>query len=164
VRDHSLALLTATTTDVPADTSPSPSGDPAPPEAEDDSITGRVVQFTAGTTTIDVTITEDTPATRDFLSMLPLTLSFEEFNGREKIAYLPRALDIGTTPGSDPEDGDLIYYVPWGNLGFYYNTAGVGFSDDVLRIGTFNASIGQLERLEGERATVDMVSSPVPEG
>ena len=76
-----------------------------------------------------MTIDEDNPAVRDFLSMLPLTLTLEEFAGREKIAYLPRELAHGGSPGSDPEDGDLIYYVPWGNIGFYYNTAGIGYSD-----------------------------------
>jgi hypothetical protein len=39
-----------------------------------------------------VTIGEDNPAVRDFLSMLPLSLTLEEFNGPEKIAYLPRKL------------------------------------------------------------------------
>jgi len=53
--------------------------------------------------------------------MLPLTLALEEFNGREKISYLPRRLDTAGSGGSDPKDGDLIYFVPWGNLGFYYN-------------------------------------------
>ena len=78
--------------------------------------------------------------------MLPLTLRFEEFNGREKISYLPRPLDTTDTPGSDPEDGDLIYYAPWGNLGFYYNAAGIGFSDDVIHLGTYNATAERAHR------------------
>ena len=35
----------------------------------------------------------DNPVTRDFLSMLPLTLEFEDLAGNEKISYLPRDLD-----------------------------------------------------------------------
>jgi hypothetical protein len=50
---------------------------------------------------------EDNPAVCYFLSMLPLTLTLEEFAGREKIAYLPRELAHAGSPGSDPEDGDL---------------------------------------------------------
>jgi hypothetical protein len=86
------------------------------------------VRFTAGDTSVDVTIGADNATTRDLLSMLPLTVTFEEFNGREKIGYLPRRLNTTGSPGSEPDDNHLIYYVPWGNLGFYYNTAGVAYS------------------------------------
>jgi Cyclophilin-like family len=70
---------TATTALVPAASSPDPSH-------ASSTIEGTVVRFTAGDTHIDVTLDADNPTTRDFLSMLPLTLSFEEFNGREKIS------------------------------------------------------------------------------
>ncbi len=116
-----------------------------------------MVRFSAGSTSVEVTIDEDNPAVRDWLAMLPLTLRLEEFNGREKIAYLPRELAHAGSPGSDPEDGDLIYYVPWGNLGFYYNTAGIGYSDQTIHLGTYNASLAQLEQLEGQEVTVELV-------
>ena len=35
-------------------------------------------------------VLNDHPAVRDFLSMLPLTVTFEDYNGIEKIGYLPR--------------------------------------------------------------------------
>jgi hypothetical protein len=54
------------------------------------------------------------------------------------------------SPGSDPENGDLIYFVPWGNLGFYYNTEGIGYSDQTLHLGTYDATVEQLGRLEGQ--------------
>ena len=94
------------------------------PDGTADQVAGTAVRFSAGSTAVEVTIGADHPAVRNVLAMLPLTLRLEEFNGREKIAYLPRKLAHAGSPGSDPEDGDLIYYVPWGNLGFYYNTAG----------------------------------------
>jgi hypothetical protein len=116
-----------------------------------------VVRFSAGSTSVEVTIDQDNPAVRDFLSMLPLTLKLEEFAGREKIGYLPRKLAYSGSPGSDPEDGDLIYYVPWGNIGFYYNTTGIGYSDQTIHLGTYKASLGQLEQLEGHAVTVEVV-------
>jgi hypothetical protein len=115
------------------------------------------VRFTGGSTSVDVTIGEDNPAVRDLLSMLPLTLTLEEFNGREKIAYPPRKLAHAGSPGSDPEDGDLIYYTPWGNLGFYYNTSGIGYSDQTIHLGTYQASLEQLTQLEGQPVTVEVV-------
>jgi len=138
----------------------SPSTAPVEPEEDRDaadSIAGTVVRFASEEAQVDVTIDEDTPAVRDFLSMLPLTLELEEFSGREKIAYLPRELDAAGTPGSDPENGDLIYYTPWGNLGFYYNAEGIGYSDTDLHIGTYDATREQLDLLEGEGVTVEIM-------
>jgi hypothetical protein len=120
-------------------------------------VVGTVVQFSAGSTAVEVTVDQDNPAVRDFLSMLPLTLTLEEFAGREKIAYLPRELGHDGSPGSDPEDGDLIYYVPSGNIGFYYNTAGIGYSDQTIHLGTFDASLDQLEQLESRDVIVEVV-------
>ncbi len=45
-----------------------------------------IVRFSTGLTSVDVTIDADNPAVRDFLAMLPLTLTVEEFAGREKLA------------------------------------------------------------------------------
>ena len=104
-----------------------------------------------------MTIDEDTPAVHDFLSMLPLTLRLDEFAGREKIAYLPRQLAHDGSPGSDPEDGHLIYYVPWGNIGFYYNAAGIGYSDQTIHLGAYTASLDELQQVEGRDVTVEVV-------
>ena len=138
------------------------SAQPASPPATDAAeapareIVGAIVRFSSRAGAVDVTIGEDSPAVRDFLSTLPLTLTLEEHAGREKIAYLPRELRHSSSSGSDPENGDLIYFVPWGNLGFYYNADGIGYSDDTLHIGTYDATRAELERLEGE-VTVDRV-------
>jgi hypothetical protein len=135
-----------------AETTPVPRSTP-----QSNGVEGTVVRFTADGTSVDVTIGRDNVATRDFVSMLPLTLRLEEFAGREKIADLPRRLDVDGAPGSDPENGDLIYFVPWGNLGFYYNTEGIGFSDETINLGTYMASRQQLERLENRDVTVEVV-------
>ncbi len=140
-----------------SDTQPT-SPQPATTSADSDArqIVGTIVRFSSNATSVDVTIGEDNPAVRDFLSMLPLTITLEEFAGREKISYLPRALSHRGSPGSDPESGDLIYFVPWGNLGFYYNAEGIGYSDDTIHLGTYDASLDRLERLEGE-VTVEVI-------
>lgn len=143
----------ATPTVAVNDATPSPSTSAQQP-AE---VVGTLVRFTSDRTTVDVTVGEDSPGVRDFLSMLPLELSVEEFAGAEKIAYLPRELNYEGSPGSDPEDGDLIYYTSWGNLGFYYDTTGVGYSDATLHIGTYNATEEQLSLLEGGTVTVETV-------
>lgn len=132
------------------------SATPTPVEAPTQ-VEGTVVRFTSERTTVEVTIGEDSPGVRDFLSLLPTELVVEELAGAEKIAYLPRELDYEGSPGSDPEDGDLIYYTPWGNLGFYYDATGIGYSDATLLIGTYRATEQQLALLEGGTVTVEIV-------
>lgn len=146
-----------TDTPAPSTIASSPPASSGTPDGGVDHVVGTVVRFSARSTSVEVTIDEDNPAVRDFLAMLPLTLTLEEFAGREKIAYLPRALAQAGSPGSDPEDGDLIYYVPWGNLGFYYNTTGIGYSDQTTHLGTYDASRDQLEQLVGQDVNVAVV-------
>jgi hypothetical protein len=140
------------TDDRPAATAPqsAPGSADSGTAADSADVAGTIVRFTSESVSVDVTIDQDSPAARDFVAMPPLTLEVEGFSGREKIAYLPEELDHEGTPGSDPEDGDLIYFVPWGNLGFYYDTEGVGYSDQTLHLGAYEAPLETLEALEGE--------------
>ena len=118
-----------------------------------------MVRFTVGSTSVDVTIGEDNPAVRDFLSMLPLTLGFTDFNAMEKISYLPRRLTTQGSTGRAPANGDLIYFVPWGNLGFFYNIArrDASFDDRVIPIGKVETGYERLNELETGPVTVEVV-------
>lgn len=69
----------------------------------------------------DVTL-YDTPAANALYDMLPLELTFEDFNGIEKIAYMDNELPTEGEPDEfDPNVGDLCLYAPWGNLSIFYN-------------------------------------------
>lgn len=152
-----LALAACTSAREPATPAPGTATPPASTPGTARHVQGAIVRFATGGYSVDVTVGADTPAVRDFLSMLPLRLPFEELSGREKIAYLPRKLNTDGSPGSDPENGDLIYFVPWGNLGFYYNAAGIEYSDDTLHIGKYKATAEQLKQLENGEVTVTLV-------
>ena len=121
-----------------------------------DNVVGTVVRFSNESHQVDVTIGEDNPTVRDLLSRLPLTMQFEEYAGREKIGYFDPKLETEGSPGSDPEDGDLIYFVPWGNFGFYYDASGIGYSDETIHLGTYVATPEELQRLEGT-VTIDVL-------
>lgn len=112
-------------------------------------------RFTVGDTEIMVRIA-DNPTSRDFVSMLPLTLDFRDFNATEKISFLSRRLTTQGSPGSAPANRDLIYYVPWGNLGFFYNAPG-GYSDQVIMIGTVETGYERLDDLETGPVSVELV-------
>ena len=56
-------------------------------------------------------VLEDNPAGRDFLSMLPLTLTVKDYNGTEKIGNPPRVISTEDMPDSiEPSAGDLTFY------------------------------------------------------
>lgn len=91
----------------------------------------------------------DNDATADFVSMLPLTLTFEDYNNTEKIATLPRELNIGSAPTNcDPNVGTFAYYAPWGNLSVFYND--FRESDSLIPLGTFVSGIDIFAETDGE--------------
>jgi hypothetical protein len=131
------------------------SATPEPSTTGPDTAEARV-RFTAGDAEIIVR-TADNPTSRDFVSMLPLTLDFQDFAGNEKISYLPRRLTTEGSTGSSPANGDLTYYVPWGNLAFFYNADG-GYSDQLIMIGTIESGYELLDDLEDGPVTVDLIT------
>ena len=78
------------------------------------------VKLTIGEAVLYATL-EDNSASRSLLAQLPLSLSFSDYNGTEKIAYPDEVLDVSDAPDScDPDVGTLAYYQPWGNLCIFY--------------------------------------------
>jgi hypothetical protein len=66
-------------------------------------------------------ILNDSKPAKDFLSLLPLTLKMTDYNRIEKVAVLPRQLNLDGAPSSfDPSAGDICTYTPWGNFVVYY--------------------------------------------
>lgn len=81
----------------------------------------------------------DNPVTRDFLSLLPLTLKLEDYAGTEKISQLPRKLTVKDVPaGFDPSVGDITYYAPWGNLAIFHRD--FGYADGLINLGSLDDS------------------------
>ncbi|RLQ89632.1 cyclophilin-like fold protein [Notoacmeibacter ruber] len=86
---------------------------------------------------------DDTQVARDFASLLPLDLTLSDFHATEKVADLPRKLDIEGAPASyTPKAGDITHYAPWGNLAIFYKP----FQDSrgLVRLGEFNEPMDAL--------------------
>jgi hypothetical protein len=97
----------------------------------------------------------DSPTTRDFVALLPLTLTLEDYASTEKIAYLPRKLSTqGAPAGVTPTAGDITYYAPWGNLALFYR--GFRYSEGLVRLGRFDAGIEALEVRGSLKVTIDV--------
>lgn len=91
----------------------------------------------------------DTPAANALYEMLPLELSFEDFNGVEKISYLPQELPTeGEPDGCDPDAGDFCLYAPWGNLSVFYQD--FRYSDSLILLGHIDSGMELLSGQSGD--------------
>ena len=98
------------------------------------------VEGTQITATLD-----DTAVARDFASLLPLSLSLEDYAATEKIADLPRKLStVGAPAGTDASAGDTSYYALWGNLALFYRSS--GYATGLVRLGRIDAGAEALDR------------------
>lgn len=97
------------------------------------------IKITIGATEMSAVISGDTMA-RDFVMLLPLTLTLEDYNCIEKISYLPRKLSTaGTAQGYDPQIGDICIYVPWGNLSIFYRD--FSYSNGLVLLGKIDGDM-----------------------
>lgn len=86
---------------------------------------------------------ENNQAAKDFVALLPLTLTLEDYARTEKISNLPRRLSTeDAPPGSDPAVGDIAYYAPWGNLAVFYRD--FGYSNGLVILGKIDSGIEAL--------------------
>ena len=88
---------------------------------------------------------DDNEAARDFVSLLPLELTLEDYASTEKIADLPRKLSTtGAPAGTAAAAGDFSYYAPWGNLALFYEP--FRYSDGLVRLGTIDSGVEALRQ------------------
>lgn len=88
----------------------------------------------------------DTPAAKALYDILPLDLTFEDFNNVEKIAYLEETLPTENEPeGFDLDVGDLCLYAYWGNLSIFYKD--FPYSDSLISLGYINTGIDDISKL-----------------
>jgi hypothetical protein len=113
------------------------------------------ISITIGDKVVTSTLT-DSEAARDFVSLLPLTLTLEDYAKTEKISYLPRKLSTtGAPAGSDPAVGDIAYYPPWGNLAIYYRD--FGYSNGLVILGKIDGDVQAFNAPGSVKATVELV-------
>lgn len=100
----------------------------------------------------------DNATARDFISLLPLTLTLEDYAATEKISYLPRRLSTeGSAAGIDPSIGDITYYSPWGNLALFY--ADFGYSKGLVKLGKIDSGVEALNVSRSVKVTIELVEN-----
>ncbi|MCX2717926.1 cyclophilin-like fold protein [Helicobacter sp. MIT 21-1697] len=63
---------------------------------------------------------ENNAVAKEFYALLPLSLNFSDYVGKEKIAKLDTRLSAQEGVEYEPQSGDFFYFVPWGNVGLFY--------------------------------------------
>jgi hypothetical protein len=113
------------------------------------------IRLKVGDTVLTATLI-DSATTRDFISLLPLTLTLEDYAGTEKISNLPKRLSTENAPsGSDPSVGDITYYAPWGNLAIFYRD--FGYSRGLVILGKIDSGIEALNVPGSLRVTIELI-------
>lgn len=87
----------------------------------------------------------DNATARDFASLLPLTLTMEDYDTIERVSSLPRKLSTqGAPEGMAPVAGELTHYAPWANLALFIKPR--AYSRDLLPLGKVEEGLSILSR------------------
>ncbi len=97
---------------------------------------------------------EDNPTARDFVALLPLTLTLRDFSDAEKVSgALPKRLSEEGAPATDAGDvGDIAYYAPWANVAFYRGRG--PDASGVIKIARITSGIDALNQPGQVRVTI----------
>lgn len=113
------------------------------------------IRFDVEGTAITATL-EGNETSRDFVSLLPLTLTLKDYAATEKISDLPRRLSTeGAPAGVKPAAGDLAYYAPWGNLAVFHRD--FGFSSGLIKLGRLDAGLELMRRPGPLKARIERI-------
>ena len=69
-------------------------------------------------------VLNDSVASKELYSQLPLEIEVENYSNNEKIFYPPKKLSTSNTPLANAKDGTLAYYAPWGDVVVFYKDFG----------------------------------------
>ena len=87
----------------------------------------------------------DSETTRDFVSLLPLTLTMNDLFGREKFGHLPRAISEGGKRTRTYEVGDVIYWSPGPDVAMFYRHDGQSIpSPGIIVMGKIDSGLEAL--------------------
>lgn len=113
------------------------------------------IQLSDGTVRLTATL-YDNPATRDFVALLPLSLTLSDYANTEKVSDLPKKLSTQGAPlGYAASLGDITYYAPWGNLALFYRD--FSYARGLVLLGKLDEGLDYLSQLNSVRVTIEIV-------
>jgi len=101
----------------------------------------------------------DSPSTRDFLSLLPLTLTMNDLFKREKFALLPRALSTEGKHTHSYALGDIAYWPPGPDIAIFYHHDGEPIPDPgIIVIGKIGSGLHAIGTAGAVKVTIESMS------
>jgi hypothetical protein len=100
----------------------------------------------------------DGETTRDFISLLPLTLTMNDLFGREKFGHLPRAISEGGERTRTYEVGDVIYWSPGPDVAMFYRHDGQSIpSPGIIVMGKIDSGVEALNVPASVKVTIELM-------
>ena len=99
----------------------------------------------------------DNKTARDFISLLPLTLTMNDLFGREKYARLPRAISQEGKRTHTYQIGDLAYWSPSHDVAVYYRQGGEKIPEPgIIVIGKIDSGVEALNVAGSVKVTIEL--------
>jgi hypothetical protein len=162
MRRLAVALLTASLVTASAGCSLSAAAHvigPGSPSGTASAVSGIPVVLRFGGHAVTATLT-DTPPSRQFTAMLPVTVQLKDAWGQAKSGRLPHPLAVeGDERVHDPTPGGIYFWPPSEMIALYYDDLGQTVPDPgLVRLGVVEAGLASLASA-GNRVTVRIESA-----
>lgn len=100
----------------------------------------------------------DSKTTRDFISLLPLTLAMNDLFRREKYAHLPKAISTEGGRAHTYEVGEIVYWSPGPDVAIYYRQDGERIpAPGIIVIGKIDSGVESLNVTGSVKVTIELI-------
>jgi len=109
---------------------------------------------------VTATLTES-KTSRDFISLLPLTLTMNDLFRREKYGHLPRAISEEGKRAHTYQVGDVAYWSPGQDVAIFYRHDGEKIPNPgIIVIGKVDSGVEVLDVVGSVKVAVELVGEP----
>ena len=99
----------------------------------------------------------DSKTARDFVSLLPLTLTMNDLFRREKFAHLPRAISEEGKRTHTYEVGQVVYWSPGHDVAIFYRNDGERTPNPgIIVIGKIDSGVAALDVAGSVKVTIEL--------
>jgi len=115
------------------------------------------IRLKVGNKVLTATLADNKTA-RDFVSLLPLTLTMNDLFGREKFGHLPRAISEEGKRTHTYAIGDIAYWSPGPDVAIYYQQDGEKIPDPgIIAIGKIDSGVEALNVRGSVKVTMELM-------
>src|SRR5437016_1664529 len=120
-------------------------------------VSAMKIRLKVGATPLNARLLES-KASRDFASLLPLTLTMNDLFRREKYGHLPRPISEEGRRAHTYEVGQIAYWAPGPDVAIYYRQDGQPIPDPGIVVpGTINCGVEAFDVPGATRVTIELV-------